>query len=227
MLNFYSYIYRDPITNIPRYVGKGFGNRAYIHTKNRCDNKQLKGWIQNLKEQSYQPNIEIIVALDEGHACFLEECLIEAFGRLDKNTGTLFNHTDGGEGITGYKHTEETKLKISKAGKSRKCLPMSGEQKQKLSIINLGKKLSTNTKLKMSISRKDKPNLGNKGRPRTEKECINLKSMTEQIKLKDEIFGIKYSSVREASRAVGIHEETTRYRCHSNNFPEFKIIGEI
>ena len=42
MLNFYSYIYRDPITNIPRYVGKGFGNRAYIHTKN-SDN--LRFWI--------------------------------------------------------------------------------------------------------------------------------------------------------------------------------------
>ena len=224
MLNFYSYIYRDPITNIPRYVGKGFGNRAYIHTKNRCDNKQLKGWIQNLKKQTYQPIIEIIAALDEGHACFIEECLIEVFGRLDMKTGSLFNHTNGGEGITGYKHTGESKEKISRASKNRIFAPMSKEQKQKLSIINTGKKLSAETCMKMSIARKGMKKPWQSNRPRTEKESINLNSMTEKIKLKVEIFGVEYSSIRSAAKTIGVHEETTRYRCHSPRFPDYKIL---
>jgi hypothetical protein len=224
-MNFYSYLYRDPITNIPRYAGKGQEKRAWCHLKKRCDNKTLKGWLKNLKEQNLQPIIEVIPALDEDHALFLEECFIKIFGRIDKGTGTLFNHTDGGEGVSGYRHTLESKEKIRKTSIDRKYPPMSKEQKEYLSKINMGKKLSEETCLKMSRTRTGKSRPEIKNRPRTEKELINLKSMTEKVKIKVEVFGIIYSSVRDAAKAIGVHEETTRYRCRSSGFPEYKIVG--
>jgi hypothetical protein len=225
-MNFYSYLYRDPSTNTPRYAGKGSGNRAYIHTKNRCDNKALKGWIKNLKEQNLQPIIEIIPAMDEEHACFIEECFIKIFGRLDLGTGTLFNHTNGGEGIAGYRHTKETKEKIRKSSIGR-SYPISEEHKEKLRIFNIGKKLTKETKEKMSAARLGKPKPWNSSiRLRTEKELSVLQKMTEKVKLKVEIFGIVYQSIREAAKAIDVHEETTRHRCHSKNFPDYKIIGK-
>ena len=223
-MTFYSYLYRDPDTHIARYAGKGTGNRAYKHMGNRCDNKQLKGWINNLKLVGQPPIIEIYEAIDEEHACFLEECFIQIFGRIDKSTGTLFNHTDGGEGISGYKHTTETKEKISKASIGRIRAPMPESQKQKLSIINTGKKLSADTCNKMSLTHTGMKKPWQSNRPRTEKESANLNSMTEKIKLKVEIFGITYSSIREAAKTLGIHEETTRYRCRSPKFTDYKII---
>lgn len=97
---YYTYVYRDPTTHIPRYVGKGSKRRAFKHLKSTSTNKTLKGWINNLKKNNLDPDIEIIYALNEDHSFFLETCLIKIFGRIDKNTGTLFNHTDGGDWIS-------------------------------------------------------------------------------------------------------------------------------
>lgn len=69
----------------------------------------------------------------------------------------VFNFTKGGEGTTGYKHSEETKQKISKShiGKTH-----SEETKQKISENNgrywEGKSLSEETKRKMSLSQQKK-----------------------------------------------------------------------
>ena len=51
-----------------------------------------------------------------------EKDLIKTFGRINLSTGQLVNLTDGGEGSTNLKHTEETKRKmsISKKGKQPK-----------------------------------------------------------------------------------------------------------
>lgn len=109
MNTFYVYAYlRNTDSNIasagtPYYIGKGSEDRAY--TKH--------------KHVSIPKNKSLIVFLEtnltELGAFALERRMIRWYGRKDNNSGILLNRTDGGEGVTGYKHTNSSKLKISSA----------------------------------------------------------------------------------------------------------------
>jgi hypothetical protein len=86
------------------YVGKGSGNRAWIH-----------GGPKN--------NTHIIIAeanLSETGAFAMERRYIRWYGRVDNNTGILRNLTDGGEGCSGatFTRTEEQNLHNSIAQKN-------------------------------------------------------------------------------------------------------------
>ena len=105
---FYTYIYRDPTRSLePFYVGKGLKYR--IKSKK---NKKVEQRLADLKLHGVEVQIEVIAAIDESHAFFLEECLIEIYGRRDLGTGSLWNFTNGGEGVSGYRHTDLAKKKI-------------------------------------------------------------------------------------------------------------------
>ncbi len=79
------------------------------------------GW-DNIKHEVLYTNLE------EKQAKLLEVSLIHFYKSNDSNFG--YNLTAGGEGLYGYKHTEKTKIKISKLNKGRK---RSKEYKQWLS----------------------------------------------------------------------------------------------
>ena len=51
--------------------------------------------------------------MTEDEAKLLEQCYIALYDTTDKNKG--YNITDGGEGVRGYRHTEEWKQEMSKA----------------------------------------------------------------------------------------------------------------
>jgi len=125
MSKFYVYRYVDPRDNVCRYVGKGYGKRAYIHLMpSQCHNISFKGWICNLKEQGMKPIIEFICKDQDEEFCFFcEEEAIQRYGRLDKGTGTLFNHTNGGEGQKGF--PPEVLEKMRQAALARGAKPPS------------------------------------------------------------------------------------------------------
>lgn len=119
MLLFYTYVYRDPRNDEPFYVGKGKNKRALYHV-DRSDQHPLTRRLAKLKKAGVAPVIEIIPAIDENHAYFLEECLVEIFGRRNIGTGTLWNLTDGGRGVRGLVTTNETRRTLSEAAIGKK-----------------------------------------------------------------------------------------------------------
>jgi hypothetical protein len=88
--------------------------------------------IKKLINQNKLPVIKRVENnLNEKKAFELERKLISLIGRKDLNLGPLTNLTDGGEGLSGYKHTEEWKRENSKRNKGKhtgKDNPMYGKK---------------------------------------------------------------------------------------------------
>ena len=151
---FYVYVYLDPrkkgdfkfgdyeFKYEPFYVGKGKERRhkRHLNESQLGDNSHKSNLINKLLTLGEYPNIEIISSgLSESEALQREMTLIGNIGRYDLGTGTLTNKTDGGEGISGYKWTEEQKNKIRGKVPPNKGVPMSNEQKLKIGEANRGK----------------------------------------------------------------------------------------
>ena len=79
-LNYYVYIYSDPDTLKPFYIGKGKGNRCFNHLFQEGDTEKIKK-IQELKEQGKMPIIEILIfGVDEETALKVEAAAIDLIG---------------------------------------------------------------------------------------------------------------------------------------------------
>jgi hypothetical protein len=109
---------------------------------NRAYRKHQKGIIVP-KDKS---NIRISTLMNEANAFQLK---IHLYGRIDIKNGCLYNKTHGGDGCTGLVHTTETKQKLSKFNTGKK---LSGETKRKMSVRM--KNLSQETKDKINANRK-------------------------------------------------------------------------
>jgi len=191
---FYTYAYlREDGT--PYYIGKGQGNRAYKKVKGEVGKPTDKSRIIFLKQN-----------LTEEDAFKHEIYMIDVLGRIDLGTGILRNKTDGGEGSTGLRMTDETKQKMSKIHKGKTLSEkhkqilekhrvkkhskqtieklkkskignkwnvgrkLSEEHKEKIRKANLSKIVSEETKIKISQSKKGKPQSEN------QKEVIKMLS---------------------------------------------------
>lgn len=128
------YRHRRLDTNEIFYIGIGKNkSRAYQKSKSKRSNF----WLNIINKTNYQ--VEIIAeGLSWEDACELEMLLIYEYGRKDLGTGGLVNMSEGGEnpplmlGDKNYSRTIEGRKKISDRMKGR---VLSSETKIKLSII--------------------------------------------------------------------------------------------
>ena len=129
--NIYALI--DPRTNEVRYVGKSDNpkRRLYEHCKRTNDSTHKSCWIKGLTSKKLKPIIEVVDIVPYNEWQFWEQYWVSQMKTWGFN---LTNLTNGGE-----------KQKIT-----------SEVTKQKLRLINLGKKHSEKTKKKMSDNKKGK-----------------------------------------------------------------------
>ena len=118
----YKHIRHD--TNVVFYVGiSSDKNYSRAHSK-----KGRSSFWKNITSLS-KYSVEIVSDnLSWQEACKKEKELIQLYGRRDLNTGTLCNHTEGGDGVHGYKHSQErlNRISINSSGannpKSKACI---------------------------------------------------------------------------------------------------------
>ncbi len=83
-LKFYVYVYSDPDTHKPFYVGKGKGNRAFSHLNLDLEDQTESEKVRKIKEiedRGKEPLIEILVhGLDEDTALKVEAAAIDLIG---------------------------------------------------------------------------------------------------------------------------------------------------
>jgi hypothetical protein len=139
MQKYYVYVHYRLDKEIPFYVGKGQGNRAYVTTGRNS-------WWTAIHNKTLI-DVDIVKYFDLEDDAFAYE--IELIAELSKNY-TLCNLTSGGEGSSGYKHTNKTRAAISKKLSSK---PTGRSTKTVIAMNNLtGEEQEFNGKVELEVA---------------------------------------------------------------------------
>lgn len=170
-MKYYLYCHRRKDDNSIFYIGKGSGKRAWTRQGRNIY------WKRVAEKAGFE--VEILYHdLQEEEAFILEKDFIR---NLKEFGCKLSNITDGGEGASGVKMSEETKLKLSKARTGIK-LPLSA--KEKLSKARTGIPLSQSHNLSISTSTKNRT-LSPETRQKISESLLKNKNKKQGRKTKD------------------------------------------
>lgn len=122
--SYYVYVHKRKSDGTIFYVGKGKGQRCndYIRRSN---------WWKKIVNKSGGFIVDIVkINLTEEEAFLLEHELICKYGRIkfDKD-GILCNLTNGFDGLSGLKHSKETRQKMRKKALGRKNITDDGRKR--------------------------------------------------------------------------------------------------
>lgn len=121
------YTYTYSLDGTVFYVGKGKSRRCSAHLYiafNKHDTRYESYFYRKLRKLTTEGRIDEVVIekvkefSEETEALAHEKLLIKRYGR-QVDGGSLCNLTLGGEGTSGYTHTNETKRKIAESSKGR------------------------------------------------------------------------------------------------------------
>jgi hypothetical protein len=181
-----AYVYRHIRLdkNEPFYIGIGSDenyNRAKTNTRRN------KHWL-NISKFGFEVDI-LFDNLTWDEACEKEKEFIALYGRSDLGKGVLCNLTNGGDGVLGriFKHSEDSKLKMSKTRKGIRQYVASLETRQKMSD-NAKKRGMSQDHLKKMIEGKRKVGWEGyrKGIPHTKDTCEKISKSKKGIKKSEE-----------------------------------------
>lgn len=153
MFYVYAHYKADDPNGVPFYIGKGKGQRESSQHRNSF-------WKNIVNKHGFITK-RLYENLTEQEAWDIEIQLINKFGKLTEGTGCLCNLSNGGEGASGVKHTNETKEKWSVAKKGKTWEEIYGPKKAEeiRAKRKLKKRVQTEeTKRKISESRKGEKN---------------------------------------------------------------------
>ena len=141
---YYVYVHKKPDGEV-FYVGKGCANR-YLSNRHRSEY-----WRRIVAKYGFVAEI-VHGGLTEDEAFSMEVLLIEHYGR-----DALCNLTDGGDGPSGYRHSEESRRAMSKSRTGKKhsqetIKKMSEWHKMNCNPPFRGKNLSEDHRRKISQS---------------------------------------------------------------------------
>jgi hypothetical protein len=111
----YVYEWHRMDLNLPYYVGKGSGKRAYQIKRNKHTDAVTKYLLDN----GIQRKVVILCKFLTDKAAKEFEVERIAYLRELREHGILTNKTDGGEGVSGYKHGPQQLKKMSEKSKNK------------------------------------------------------------------------------------------------------------
>jgi hypothetical protein len=196
--SFYVYGHYISGSDVPFYIGKGTGRRAY-HKYDRS-----KFW-KSLVTKYGGYDVKILYEnLTNEEALAIEKQLIAQHGRRDLTTGYLVNQTDGGDGVSGH-----SPLSIQRIVKNRIGKPLSDVHKKKISEALKGRTVSDSSREKIRTAF-----LGKK-RPQEviEKMRVSLKGKGGKAILQfdlDNTFIKEYNTIQQAATENGLCQRSIR-----------------
>lgn len=112
----------EPQTWLLRYIGKSSSGlvrpRRHTHKTALKLRDHCHNWIRSLVESGRKPEIIVLETLpDDSSAAELKNAEIRLISFFRSLGYPLTNLTDGGEGTSGYKQSEETRRKIGEANR--------------------------------------------------------------------------------------------------------------
>ena len=151
----YIYALLDPRTDEVRYIGWSRNPQARLH-KHVSDSVKRSthchNWVARLLADGYRPLMQIIEETDLASYAERERFWI-AFYR--SSGARLTNHSDGGDGMPGHHHTDDTKRRMSEYAKAIGRRPLrTPEIIERIRQKMTGRKDSFEVRIKKSAARK-------------------------------------------------------------------------
>jgi len=193
MISNSTYIYRHIRLdkNEPFYIGIGTDSKYQ-----RAYSKQSRNIFWNRIVQKTNYEVEILLDnLTRDEAKIKEIEFIALYGKKIDKTGILTNISDGGDGNSGGKHTEEAKRKIGESNKLKdyskfdRSYMQTKEYKDKISKINKGRKMPDSMRQKVSDRMKNRI-VSEKEKNRLRSSMLG-KKMSNETKEKMRLSGLK------------------------------------